>query len=56
MFSGIYNGSQKHEVDLKNVLQRSWDNGLKKIIITGTSLSDSHKALVLANESGEIFF
>lgn len=52
MFSGIYNGSQKHKNDLDEVLQRSWNNGLQKIIITGTSLNDSKAALDLAQKNG----
>lgn len=52
MFSGIYNGSQKHAPDLEHVLNRSWENGLKKIIITGTSLSESQAALDIARTKG----
>lgn len=48
MFRGIYNGSRKHEGDLSAVLQRAWDAGLEKIIITGGSLEDSRAALELA--------
>ncbi|VDN36414.1 unnamed protein product [Dibothriocephalus latus] len=32
MFSGIYNGSQKHTGDLKEVLLRAYNAGLQKII------------------------
>lgn len=48
MYTGIYNGTKKHEADLEHVLKRSWDNGLSKIIITGGSLSESQKALELS--------
>lgn len=54
MFSGIYNKSQKHAADLEQVLQRSWESGIKKIIITGTSLSESKTALDLSKTSGII--
>ena len=53
MFSGVYNGSQKHAPDVANVLDRCWKSGLKKIIITGTSLSESKTAVELAKSNGE---
>lgn len=58
MYEGIYNGSKKHEPDLLNVLKRSWQAGLQKIIITGGSLSESERALELAKTDGAniIFF
>lgn len=34
MFSGVYNGSQKHPPDLDQVLARSFRIGLEKIIVT----------------------
>ncbi|KAJ8935405.1 hypothetical protein NQ314_012824 [Rhamnusium bicolor] len=49
MYSGVYNGSKKHQPDLQQVLQRSWEAGLNKIIITGGNLEESKKALELAN-------
>lgn len=52
MFSGVYNGSKKHEPDLQNVLERSWSAGLDKIIITGGSLSESKEAVKLAQQDG----
>lgn len=55
MYAGIYNGSKKHEADLENVLKRSWDGGLSKIIITGGNLEESEKALELAKTDGIIF-
>lgn len=53
MYSGIYNGSTKHLPDLENVLVRSWNAGLQKIIITGGSLEDSKKAIELAKTNGD---
>ncbi|GLV40623.1 uncharacterized protein CBL_04426 [Carabus blaptoides fortunei] len=55
MYSGIYNGSTKHPNDLINVLKRSWDSGLQKIIITGGSLSESRSALDLAGTDARLF-
>lgn len=56
MYEGIYNGSKKHEPDLLNILKRSWQAGLQKIIITGGSLSESERALELAKTDGVNFF
>lgn len=52
MYSGIYNGKQKHEGDIQNVLNRTWDSGIEKVIITGGSLTESKKALELARSDG----
>lgn len=54
MYTGIYNTSKKHENDLENVLQRSWNSGLEKIIVTGGNYEESNKALELANMDGKI--
>lgn len=48
MYQGMYHGSKKHEPDLDIVLARSWTAGVDKMIITGGSLTDSHKAIELA--------
>ena len=48
MYQGVYNDNKKHAPDLPDVLDRSWNQGLSKIIITGGSLEDSKKALDLA--------
>lgn len=53
MYAGMYNGSKKHEPDLMHVLERSWNAGLSKIIVTGTSLSESEKALQLVKSDGK---
>ncbi|XP_068896172.1 deoxyribonuclease TATDN1 isoform X2 [Tenebrio molitor] len=55
MYSGIYNGTRKHEGDLQQVLQRSWSAGLKKIIITGGNLKESQMALSLATNDERLF-
>ena len=54
MYQGVYHGSKKHEGDLSQVLKRAWEGGLSKMIITGTSLSDSKAALELAKSNGEV--
>lgn len=52
MYKGIYNGSQKHDPDLKNVLSRAWEKGLEKIIITGLNLKESQEAINVAEIDG----
>lgn len=52
MYSGVYNGSTKHQADLEQVLKRSWNAGLERIIITGGNLEESQKALKLADTDG----
>ena len=53
MYQGEYHGKTKHQPDLDKVLERSWKNGLEKMIITGGSLEDAKKALEVAKKSGE---
>lgn len=50
MFSGVYNGKQKHDGDMTNVLSRAGAAGVRKIIVTGTSLDASRTALRLARD------
>lgn len=52
MFQGVYNGSQKHPNDLDVVLERSWQTGLDKIIITVGTLSDVKDAAEIARKNG----
>lgn len=44
MFQGIYNGSQKHPEDLDHVLERAWNIGMKKIVVTVGSKGDFPRA------------
>jgi len=55
MYKGIYNGNKKHREDLEDVLDRSWKNDLKKIIITSGSLDDSVEALKITSLNGRNF-
>lgn len=52
MYSGIYNGNQKHAPDLKEVLDRAWNAGVSKMIVTGTDLNESAKAIELTKLHG----
>ena len=52
MYLGQYHGSKKHEPDLEEVLDRSWKNGLDKIMITGGSLEESKRAIEMTKSDG----
>jgi Tat protein secretion system quality control protein TatD with DNase activity len=56
MYSGFYNHSNRsiHPNDLENVLNRAFANHIEKLIITGTTLSDSKEVLNVAS-NGKIF-
>uniref|UniRef100_A0A2H1VER8 Deoxyribonuclease TATDN1 n=1 Tax=Spodoptera frugiperda TaxID=7108 RepID=A0A2H1VER8_SPOFR len=55
MYQGLYHGSKKHEPDLDTVLARAWDGGLAKMIITGGSLTDSQKAIEMAQSDSRLY-
>jgi len=57
MFKGNYHGSDKsiHPPDLDNVLQRSFDAGVEKIIITSGTLEEAKAALSLARTHERLF-
>ncbi|XP_050430511.1 deoxyribonuclease TATDN1 isoform X2 [Adelges cooleyi] len=55
MYQGIYNSSKKHREDLGDVLERSWKNGLKKIIITSGCLNDCAGALKIASLNDNLY-
>lgn len=54
MFQGMYNNSVKHPVDYKNVLQRAWQSGMDKIILTVGTVTEADEALKFASEDGSI--
>jgi TatD DNase family protein len=47
MYSGVYNGSVKHEPDLSSVLARAWSVGVEKIIVTAGNLAEAKTAAEL---------
>jgi TatD DNase family protein len=54
MYSGFYNHSSRsiHPNDLDNVLDRAFANHVEKLIITGTTLSDSKEVLKVSSKNG----
>eukprot|EP00887_Chlorella_sp_A99_P000630 scaffold5.g630.t1 len=56
-FQGRYNGQDKqyHAPDLPAVLQRAWDAGVERIIITAGSLHEARAALALARTDERLF-
>lgn len=49
MYKGVYNGSEKHQDDLKKVLERAWNGGVERIIVTCGSLEDINASVALTN-------
>lgn len=52
MFQGRYNNDQKHPADYEHVLNRAWNAGLDKIIITVGTINEADEALKFASEDG----
>ncbi|KAI5710435.1 hypothetical protein M8J76_013716 [Diaphorina citri] len=56
MYEGFYSSkNQKHEPDIDHVLNRAWNAGLEKIIITGTNVEDSISSLKLAQSDERLY-
>lgn len=49
MYRGVYNGKQYHEPDLKEVLWRASERGVKCALLTGSSVVESREAMELAH-------
>lgn len=50
VFQGIYHGKKAHECDLKDVIQRATAVGCVKMMVTGSDLKESRKAVKLAED------
>lgn len=48
MYQGQYHGKNRHQPDIEAVVGRARDAGVEKILITGTSLSESRETLSMA--------
>ncbi|KAH8415937.1 hypothetical protein KR222_004327 [Zaprionus bogoriensis] len=55
MFRGIYGGSTKHQADLQLVLERAWQQGLQRLIITSGCVSDVDEALQLTAKDERLY-
>lgn len=53
VFDGVYTGSKKHDPDRKQVLERAWQVGVEKIILTVGTIFDCDPAFKIANTDGE---
>ncbi|PSN63860.1 deoxyribonuclease tatD [Corynespora cassiicola Philippines] len=48
VFRGQYHGTQRHDNDFEDVLQRGLDAGCKKFMVTGSDLKESEHAVEIA--------
>lgn len=56
MFRGVYGGTTKHPDDFDQILSRSWDIGMEKIILTVGTLSEINEAVELTKKAaGKLF-
>lgn len=53
MFRGEYNGSSKHPNDYDRVLERAWQAGLAKVILTVGTMNEADSAMELAKKDGK---
>lgn len=56
VFRGEYHGKKVHDDDLELVVQRARDAGCEKMMITGSDLRESKKALELARRFKDVCF
>ena len=45
MYQGFYNGKQVHEPDIENVLNRSYQAGVEKVMLTASTAADTRSAI-----------
>ena len=50
MFSGVYFGKGRHAADVATVVQRAWDSGVSRVVVTAGSLEDVTSSVRLARE------
>ena len=50
VFRGRYHSKQVHEDDLEEVLRRSVEGGCVKLMVTGSDVRESRKAVGMARE------
>jgi len=55
MYLGEYNGSNRHQPDLRDVISRARENNVERMMVTGGNLEESRKAIQLAKEHEDLF-
>mmetsp|Transcript_1820 Transcript_1820/g.2331 ORF Transcript_1820/g.2331 Transcript_1820/m.2331 type:complete len:309 (+) Transcript_1820:38-964(+) len=55
MFRGVYMDKQTHQPDLSAVLNRAYNAGLTKIMITGGNLDDTKEALKMTTQDARLY-
>lgn len=55
VFDGRYSGSRKHDADRQQVLEKAWQIGMQKIIVTVGTIFDCEPAFKIANTDERIF-
>ena len=50
MYSGDYNGTNRHPPDLAAVLQRAEASGVEKMMVTGGNLEESRQVVVVEDD------
>lgn len=53
VFDGVYSGTKKHDPDRSQVLDRAWQVGVEKIILTVGTIFDCAPAFKIAATDGE---
>ena len=56
MFSGTYHSRPRHPPDLEAVISRARSQGVQRLLVTGTSISESRQALEIAKRYGKLFW
>jgi TatD DNase family protein len=55
VFDGRYSGSRKHDADRQQVLDKAWNVGVEKIILTVGSILEIDPALKIADNDDRLF-
>jgi TatD DNase family protein len=55
MFSGVYNGKERHPGDLSKVLERAFESGIDRLIVTSGSVEEATSALPFVSGEPRLF-